>query len=126
MAAPHEVLLLDEVRRERHRALIVPATREHMEQQRDVWRPLLAALGEPDATWPWLEELTEAEEHSLEWEAYALIEPSGVLHGLMSIRLLANTVYVERLAVAPWNRAGSVPRQRLACGSRLLVHAMRK
>ncbi|MBL8955709.1 MAG: hypothetical protein JNK82_33350 [Myxococcaceae bacterium] len=104
----------------------MPATREHMEQQRDVWRPLLNARGDSDASWPWLEELIEAEAHELEWEAYALVESPGVLHGLMSIRLMAETVYVERIAVAPWNRVGSVPRQRLACGSRLLVHAMRK
>jgi len=97
-----------------------------MEFQRDVWRPLLLARDEPDADWDWLADFEDAAEHSLEWEAYALIEPAGLLHGLMSIKLEPDTVYVDCIAVAPWNREGVVPRQRLLCGTRLLVHAMRR
>jgi hypothetical protein len=68
VAAPHGVRrieLLDEARGDRHPAKIVPANREHLEHHREVWRPLLGALGEPDAEWDWLAEFDEAEEATL-------------------------------------------------------------
>jgi len=89
-----------------------------------LWRPLLRARGALDADWEWLRDF-DRDEWRLEFETYALIEPSGLVHGLITLELLADVVYVEGLAAAPWNREGPVPRQILGCGSELMKHAVR-
>lgn len=131
MAPPyrHDVQHLelpDEATGAPHSVSIVPATRACFELHRDVWRPLLLRSGAPDAEWDWLADFDEIEEPSIAWESYALVDANNWPRALMSIQLQVDTVYVDRLAIAPWNRVGPAPRWLLGCGSAMIAHAVRK
>lgn len=104
------------------------------------WQPLLRQGGGLDAEWPWSQELSElqaadgrAPEPDQQWEIQQLVDVDGVVHGLVSIKHPVVSrlspghwlVYVERLSVAPWNRAEAKPNRRvLGCGLALLLHAV--
>lgn len=104
------------------------------------WQPLLRRFGARDAEWPWrseLEELRAAGGHvpgnEQLWEMAQLVGEDDALHALVSLsypveaRLppAGGLVYVERLAVAPWNRAEVKPDRRvLGCGMVLLRHVV--
>ncbi len=100
----------------------------------EVWKPSLTAMGEQDAGWPWRAEFWEylSEEDR---EMYQLIDSTGRLHAVSSLCLRfparlergLTLVYVEWLAVAPWNRAARRPtRELLGCGAALVDHAINR
>ncbi len=102
------------------------------------WRPVLGAHAEEDATWDWGAHLQEADRNQAKgvgrYEAYAL-ECEGELHALLLLEI-ANwksrqtgdpIVYVEYVAVAPWDRRGIQDPPRIAgCGRGIISMAIER
>ena len=102
------------------------------------WRPDLAAHAEEDAAWDWSELLREADGNHAsgagQYEAHAL-ECEGEVQAIMLLETAAHRsrqtgavlVYVEYLAVAPWNRrAIQLPPRFAGCGSGMISVAIER
>lgn len=108
------------------------------------WAPLLREQGAQDAEWSWRTELSECEaaggvaDSGQAWEILQLVGEDGVLHGLFSLKHPVRSrlgeptntnllLYVERMAVAPWNRVDVKPgRRALGCGMAMLRYAVER
>jgi hypothetical protein len=104
------------------------ASLTHLQQHNDDWRPLLHALKALDAGWDWLSDFEANELPSADWETYAVIGSSGRAEGLMSIHLQKDSVYIDRLAIAPWNRIQpkGAPREWRGVGAALFLLAVER
>jgi hypothetical protein len=71
------------------------------------WKPLLQSRKDLDAEWNWSSDFAKVEVSSPDYETYALVSSEQRLEGLMTMIYERNGVYVERLAIAPWNRPPS-------------------
>lgn len=102
------------------------------------WRPSLGAAAEEDATWDWAALLQEADTNESQgvgrYEGYAL-ECGGELQALMLLETAAHrsrqtgdpVVYVEYVAVAPWNRRTmQSPPRFVGCGSGIISMAIER
>jgi hypothetical protein len=83
----------------------------HLEDFETVWKGILTATGQPDCYWSWDYKLRQGNQDA-RYEAYA-IEVDSLTQGLMFLETQwhrsqlpqrAPLIYVEALAVAPWNR----------------------
>jgi len=88
------------------------------------WKPQLRQVRALDAEWDWSGDFERDEAPSNLRETYALTSPNGRVQGLMSLEILGDRIYIERLAIAPWNR-GAEPEAR-GIGGALLFHAIRR
>lgn len=107
------------------RAFVVAATIDHLEQHEQRWKPRLRSAREPDCDWAWLGDFQRDELPSPDRETYVLLlEGSDDAQGIISLWVQEDSLYVERLAVAPWNRAPT-PEFR-GVGSHLFLHAVQR
>ena len=92
----------------------------------------MRADGKADWDWPWSKEI-EAFRADPSSEMYAVVDSTDRLHAMMSLRFevpaqvdkALDLVYIERLAVAPWNRPEKKPRRELiGVGGILLAQAV--
>jgi GNAT superfamily N-acetyltransferase len=86
-------------------------TPRHLEDYYDIWAEMLEEAEQPDEGWPWDYKLRQAQQEE-RFEAYT-IEVEEAVHGLLYIETQWHRsglpqryplVYVQALAVAPWNR----------------------
>lgn len=102
---------------------VIAATLEHLTIHDETWRPVLRSMKALDAEWDWRADFLSLELQRPDRETYALVA-SGVLHGLMSIELQQERVYVERLAVAPSDRDAATRLK--GCGAALVLVAIKR
>lgn len=100
------------------------------------WVPVLQRLGTRDARWRWAEKTTESELCYMTGVEHVAITHEGEVQGVMITSLpdrppvlssLPDLLYVEYVAVAPWNRANEGQLRKFkAVGPILLQHAVRR
>ncbi|MGI0488492.1 hypothetical protein ACN4EK_23875 [Pantanalinema rosaneae CENA516] len=91
--------------------LLCSMSDRHLEDFETIWKGVLRATEQPDSYWSWDYKLRQGNQES-RYEAYA-IEVDSLTQGLMFLETQWHRsqlpqryplVYVEALAVAPWNR----------------------
>jgi hypothetical protein len=111
-----------------------PATISHAERQKRTWSALLEAQCAMDRAWNWRVE-TEAAHEDRSRLVLAACEraKSGRLHALMNVLYLprasrispsGDLLYIDMLAVAPWNRPGHPTREIRGLGPLLIQAAI--
>ena len=92
-------------------AQIAPMTQQHYNDAETIWKPILEATGQPDASWMWDYKFRQSRQED-RYEAYALLV-ENFPQGLMFIETQWHRscwpqrwpiVYVEAVSTAPWNR----------------------
>lgn len=109
-----------------------PATAAHCHRAERTWKPTLRTLKTLDAEWDWTAEVRAAagDKNRLVLAACER-NTSGRLHALMNLILLPrgsrltpgrDVLYVDMLAVAPWNRPTAPVREIKGLGP-MMIHA---
>lgn len=117
------------------RVWLGPATVGHAVRQRKSWSPQLTAMGALDAAWDWRAEVEamHRDEDSRLVLAVCQRDKGGRVHAMMNMVLLPRAsrlhpghdlLYVDMLAVAPWNRSGHSAREVKGLGPLLLQAAI--
>jgi hypothetical protein len=111
-----------------------PATVGHAERQRRTWRPQLDAQNAMDKAWDWRAEVEAAQDDASRLVLAACERSkSGRVHGMMNLLYLPRAsrleggedlLYVDMLAVAPWNRPGHPARELRGLGPLLIQAAI--
>jgi hypothetical protein len=110
-----------------------PASISHAERQRRTWRPQLEATHALDRAWDWRAEVEAMHREPDGRLVLAGCErtKTGRVHALMNLIYLPRAsrldvgrdlLYVDMLAVAPWNRPGHPAREVRGLGP-MLIHA---
>ncbi len=91
--------------------LLCSMSERHLEDFETIWKGVLRATEQPDRDWSWDYKLRQGNQKSW-YEAYA-IEVDSLTQGLMFLETQRHRsqlpqryplIYIEALAVAPWNR----------------------
>jgi hypothetical protein len=101
------------------------------------WRSVLRLHAEEDASWDWLRLIREhrpRQRGKLDVYEYGVLRCQGRTQGIMILEVANHwnrvdepLVYVEYLAVAPWNRPGiQHPREFAGCGQVLVRYAVER
>lgn len=101
------------------------------------WRPVLKRHAEEDASWDWSELVRKhrpLRSGRLDIYEYGVLRCQGRTQGLMMMETANHwsradepMIYVEYLAVAPWNRPGiQHPREFAGCGRALVRYAVER
>lgn len=101
------------------------------------WVPVLKRHAEEDASWDWAQILREhgsLRRARLNVYDYAILRCQRRTQALMIMEIANHRnradkpiVYVEYLAIAPWNRPGiQHPREFVGCGSALIEHSVER
>jgi hypothetical protein len=134
LALPQLATLLRVDRTRADGAILQLADERRVHQVVNTWVPLLMRMGTEDAHWKWAEKATDV--CYTTGVEHVMIMHEDEVHGVMITSLpdsppplssLHDLLYVEYLAVAPWNRSQAGDQQRFkGIGPLLLGHAVRR